>query len=110
MQLFSDVRERFGTNHIFTPRVLLLNAFLHQLNGDETLALALLDEAMLLCKKRGDLLDKAWIRQSQVGKHIHKCYYSSPQLPFTIFKKNNWKRYGIEVFVTLHSYISSLVG
>ncbi|XP_017334805.1 adenylate cyclase type 10 [Ictalurus punctatus] len=65
-KLFSDFTQRFGKSHIFAPRVLHLNAYLHQLTGRETLAQDLFKEALVLCEKQGNLLDQNWIRQSQV--------------------------------------------
>ncbi|XP_053507957.1 adenylate cyclase type 10-like isoform X1 [Ictalurus furcatus] len=65
-KIFSDFTQRFGRNHIFAPRVLDLNAYLHQLTGRKTLAQDLLKEALVLCEKQGNLLDQMWIRESQV--------------------------------------------
>ncbi|KAB5565922.1 hypothetical protein PHYPO_G00247080 [Pangasianodon hypophthalmus] len=64
-KLFSDFTQRFGRNHIFGPRVLHLNAYLHHLSGSNTLMQDHLNEALLLCEKQGNLLDQKWIRQSQ---------------------------------------------
>ncbi|XP_053473521.1 adenylate cyclase type 10-like [Ictalurus furcatus] len=65
-KLFSDFTQRFGKSHIFGPRVLHLNAYLHQLTGRETLAQDLFKEALVLCEEQGNLLEQKWIRQSQV--------------------------------------------
>ncbi|XP_017316130.1 adenylate cyclase type 10 [Ictalurus punctatus] len=65
-QKLSSDFTRFGKSHIFTPRVLHLNAYLHHLTGRKTLAQDLFKEALVLCEKQGNLLDQKWIRQSQV--------------------------------------------
>ncbi|KAF4073353.1 hypothetical protein AMELA_G00257880 [Ameiurus melas] len=67
-KLFSDFTQRFGKSHIFGPRVLHLNVYLHQLIGQKPLVQDLFTEALVLCEKQGNLLEQKWIRQSQVDR------------------------------------------
>ncbi|XP_053473435.1 adenylate cyclase type 10-like isoform X3 [Ictalurus furcatus] len=112
-KLFTDFTQRFGKSHIFGPRVLHLNAYLHQLTGRETLAQDLFKEALVLCEEQGNLLEQNWIRQSQVHKLKHEYPHAVHQLPFTITQEKCLKTDCHRVLVNLYSLVnlvSSLVG